>query len=90
MDLESVSSLLQETIRVALLVSSPILAAAMGVGLAISILQAATQVNEQSLTFVPKILTVLLLFAVLFPWIMTELVDFGTQLVADRAAGGHR
>ncbi len=90
MDLEAVTSLLQNTIRVALLVAGPILGAAMCVGLLISIFQAATQINEQSLTFVPKIVTVLVLFAVLFPWIMTKLVEFGTEIVVSGIPGPPR
>lgn len=90
MDLEAVTTLLQNTIRVALLVSGPILGAAMAVGLLVSIFQAATQINEQSLTFVPKIVTVLVLFAALFPWIMSQLVEFGTQLVVQGVAGAGR
>ncbi len=87
MTIDQVSDLLRETIRVALLVASPMLGAAMGLGLAISIFQAATQVNEQTLTFVPKIVLVLGLFALLFPWIMGTLTDFGVSLfeiAADR------
>ncbi len=90
MDLEAVTALLQHTIRVTLLVVGPILVAAMGVGLAISVFQAATQINEQSLTFVPKILTVLVLFAALFPWIMSQLIEFGTQVVVQNFAGPGR
>lgn len=87
MGIEQVSALLQETIRTALVVSSPFLAAAVVVGLVISILQAATQVNEQTLTFVPKIVLVLGTFSLLFPWIMGTVVDFGVRLMT-AAAGG--
>lgn len=88
MDLEHVSSLLQETIRMALMLSTPILMTALLSGLVISILQAATQVNEQTLSFVPKIILTLLVLVVLFPWIMGSLVDFGHRLLAEVAAGG--
>ncbi len=87
MTIEIVSALLQETIWTALLVASPFLAGAVVVGLSISILQAATQVNEQTLTFVPKIVVVLGTFAILFPWIMRTVIDFGIRLMT-RAAGG--
>ena len=87
MGVEQVSALLQETIRTALIVSSPFLAAAVVVGLLISILQAATQVNEQTLTFVPKIVLVLGTFSLLFPWIMGTLVDFGVRLMTTAAGG---
>jgi len=83
--IEQVSGLLQETIRTALVVSSPFLAAAVVVGLVISILQAATQVNEQTLTFVPKIVLVLGTFSLLFPWIMGTVVDFGVRLMSTAA-----
>ncbi len=81
MTVDQVSDIVRETIRVALLVSSPMLMAAVGLGLSISILQAATQVNEQTLTFVPKIILVLGVFALLFPWIMGSLTDFGVQML---------
>ena len=73
MDVEQVSALLQETIRTSLWLAAPILATALVTGLAISILQAATQVNEQTLTFVPKIVLTLAVFALFFPWFMTTL-----------------
>ena len=88
MNIEQVSDLLRETIWVALLVSSPMLVAAMGAGLLISILQAATQVNEQTLTFVPKIVIVLGLFGLLFPWIMGSVADFGNRVFELAARGG--
>ncbi len=88
MTIDQVADLLRETIRVALLVSAPMLTAAMGLGLFISVLQSATQVNEQTLTFVPKIVVVLGLFGLLFPWIMQVLIAFGTDLLARIAAQG--
>ena len=78
MTLEQVTALLHETIRIALLLSAPVLATAMITGLVISVLQAATQVNEQTLSFVPKIILTLAVFALMFPWIMRTLVDFGS------------
>ncbi len=62
-------------------ITSPVLLAALVVGLFISILQAATQVSEQTLTFVPKIVMVLGTFALLFPWIMGNIVDFGKRIM---------
>lgn len=88
MTIDFVSDLLRETIWVALLVSSPMLAIALVSGLVISIFQAATQVNEQTLTFVPKIVLVLGTLGVLFPWMMRVLVDFGTRLLAEAALRG--
>jgi len=89
MSIEQVSDLLRETIRVSLILSAPVLVTALGSGLIISIFQAATQVNEQTLSFVPKIVLTLGIFAVVFPWVMRTLVDFGTRLfLAAGARGG--
>ncbi len=88
MSVEQVSALLQETVRLSLWLSAPVLVTALATGLIVSILQAATQVNEQTLTFVPKIVLTLGVFALFFPWLMTQLVDFGTRLVLAAAAGG--
>ena len=88
MTLEQVSDLLRQAVMTSLWVSAPLLAGAMAVGLFISVLQAGTQVNEQTLTFVPKIVVVLVLFAVLFPWIMGRLMDFGTRLFENAARLG--
>lgn len=87
MNVEQVSELLQETIRLSLWLAAPVLATALVTGLLVSILQAATQVNEQTLTFVPKIVLTLGVFAFLFPWFMTRLVDFAQRLLASAASG---
>lgn len=81
MDLEQITTILRMTIFTALKVASPILIAALSVGLFISILQAATQVNEQTLTFVPKIVAVLGTFGILFPWMFGTIRDYGIQLM---------
>jgi flagellar biosynthetic protein FliQ len=88
MDVGQVSALLQETIRISLMLSAPILATALLSGLAVSIFQAATQINEQTLSFVPKIVLTLSVFAFTFPWLMSSLVDFGTRLMGQVAVGG--
>ena len=68
--------------------SAPVLATALTSGLVISVLQAATQVNEQTLSFVPKIVLTLGVFAILFPWIMGSLVEFARALLTMVASGG--
>lgn len=88
MTVELATALLQETIRTSLWVIAPVLLGALGVGLAISVLQTATQINDQTLTFVPKIATVLVLFALLFPWIMGTIVEFATRAFAFAAQAG--
>ena len=83
MSVELATALLHETIYTALLLSAPVLLTAMVSGLLVSVLQAATQVNEQTLSFVPKIVLTLAVFAAIFPWVMATLVDFGTAVFAE-------
>ncbi|MFZ5632057.1 MAG: flagellar biosynthesis protein FliQ [Bacillota bacterium] len=72
----------REALMLVLIISAPILAGGMLVGLIISILQATTQIQEQSLTFVPKLIVVLLLMLVLAPWIINVMVGFTNELYA--------
>ena len=88
MSIELATALLHETIRTALLLSAPVLLTAMLSGLVVSVLQAATQVNEQTLSFVPKIVLTLAVFAAIFPWVMATLVDFGSAVFAQAAQRG--
>ncbi len=88
MNIEDASSLIHETMLISLMVSAPVLGTALVSGLVISILQAATQVNEQTLTFVPKIVVVLGLFGLLFPWIMQVLTTFAGDLLVRVATRG--
>lgn len=66
----------REALMVTLLVSSPLLLCALVIGLAISIFQAITQINEMTLTYVPKILAVSAALLIFLPWIITKLTDF--------------
>ena len=63
-----------------LLVASPMLVLGLLVGVTISILQAVTQIQEMTLTFVPKIVAVAVGFLVFFPWILAKVVAFATRL----------
>ena len=86
MGIEGVSDLLRDTIWTTLVISAPFLATALGTGLVISVFQAATQVNEQTLTFVPKIVLTLLAFGLGFPFFMATLVDFTRRIVSAAAS----
>ena len=57
-------------------VSAPVLLVALAVGLAVSLLQAVTQINESTLSFLPKLLAVLAALAVAGPWMVSVLVDW--------------
>ena len=71
-------------------VSLPVLLVSLIVGLIISIFQTATSIQEQTLTFVPKIICVFLALAVMGGWMMTQLVEFATQLWGDFSLYIHR
>ena len=66
----------QEALLLMLTVSMPMLATVMLVGLVVSIFQAITQINESTLSFVPKLIAALVVFAVAGPWMLTTLVDY--------------
>ncbi|MGH7124683.1 MAG: flagellar biosynthesis protein FliQ [Stellaceae bacterium] len=76
-----------EAILVALEIGAPVMLLALGVGLVISILQALTQIQEMTLTFVPKILVIFVSLLVLMPFMLSTLVDF-TQSLFVRIASG--
>jgi flagellar biosynthetic protein FliQ len=59
-----------------LLVAAPLLLSALVVGLVVSIFQAATQINEATLSFVPKIIAAVVVLALAGPWMMTSLVEY--------------
>jgi len=70
-------------LMVAAMISAPALAFGLVVGLIISVFQAATQIHEMSLTFIPKIVAVALSVAIFGPWMMTQVVTFTTGLLRD-------
>ena len=78
---EYIISLSQQTMLLVLLVSGPVLAVTLVVGLLVSIFQAVTQIHEMTLTFIPKILAVAALMLLLLPWMMQQMVDFTVQLI---------
>lgn len=80
MDADSVIEIAQTALFVLTLVSAPLLMSALAVGLIIGILQAATQVNEMTLSFIPKILAVILALGIGGHWILELLVNFTIDL----------
>ena len=63
-----------------LMIATPILAAGLIVGLAVSLIQAVTQVQEQTLSFVPKIIAMALVAIAMFSWLATKLTDFAMEM----------
>jgi flagellar biosynthetic protein FliQ len=76
-----VIDLSRDAILTALLVAAPLLLIALGVGLVISIIQSVTQIQEQTLSFVPKLVLVGGAFIVGMPWLLQILIKFTTQIL---------
>ncbi|MCV2216777.1 flagellar biosynthesis protein FliQ [Thauera sp. Sel9] len=70
----------RQAVEVTLMVSAPLFLAALVTGLIISIFQAATQINEMTLTFVPKLVAIFVTLVLAGPWMITLLTDFMRQL----------
>ena len=77
---ESVMSIGQQGLLTMLLVSAPLLLIALAIGLVVSIFQAATQINEMTLSFIPKLIGVFVTLVVAGPWMLTVLVDYMRRL----------
>jgi len=63
-------------LEITILVASPVLLVTLIVGLTVSVFQAATQINDPSLSFIPKVLAVLVTFALAGPWMLTVMTDY--------------
>ena len=77
---ESVVNLAQQALELTMLVSAPMLLAALVTGLLVSIFQAATQINEMTLSFIPKLLVMFLVMVFAGPWMLSVLVDYTRRL----------
>ncbi|AJC66834.1 MULTISPECIES: flagellar biosynthesis protein FliQ [Dickeya] len=73
---ESVMALGYEAMKIALMLAGPPLIAALVSGLIVSMLQAATQINEMTLSFIPKVLTVFFTLVVAGPWMLSVILDY--------------
>jgi flagellar biosynthetic protein FliQ len=69
-----------ETFKMALMLALPGLLVGMLLGLAVSIFQATTQINEMTLSFIPKIVGVVLVVIFTMPWMLNEIIDFSTDV----------
>lgn len=77
---ESVISILQRAMEVMVLLAGPLLLVALVVGLLVSIFQAATQINEATLSFIPKLLMVFVVAIVAGPWMLKVITDYTIRL----------
>ena len=80
MNPDLVVNLVQQALRTTILVSAPLLLAALVTGLIVSVFQAATQINEMTLSFIPKLLAIFAVAALAGPWMLGLLVDFTRRL----------
>jgi len=80
MTVDQAAELTRNAVVLVLMMGAPIMLMAIIVGLAISILQAVTQLQDQTLSFVPKIIAMALAGLALLPWMMHRLVDYATEI----------
>jgi flagellar biosynthetic protein FliQ len=80
MTAEGVLLILRESLLLILLLSAPVMAVTMVVGLVVSLLQATTQIQEQTLSYVPKLVAAFLTLAITGPWILQHAVQFSAAL----------
>ncbi len=78
---ETVATIGREAIETVLLISAPMLGFGLVVGLMVSVFQAATQIQEMTLTFVPKIVAVFIALLIFFPWMMQTMIEFTRELI---------
>jgi flagellar biosynthetic protein FliQ len=77
---EFVITVMQRAMEVVVLLGGPLLLATLAVGLLVSVFQAATQINEATLSFIPKMLVAFLVFILAGPWMLQVIVDYTTRL----------
>lgn len=78
---EAVLDLTQNAMWTAVLVAAPMLGVALGVGLVIGMFQAATQINEMTLSFIPKLFALFLTLVFAGPWLLATLTNYTQQLI---------
>lgn len=83
MSQDLVIQVFRECLKTALLLAAPMLLITVVVGLAVSIFQAATQIHEVALSFVPKILAIIACLMILSPWMLNVMVSFTTNLITN-------
>lgn len=81
MTAQMVLSMGQEALLILLMVSAPVLGAALLVGLLVSLFQAVTQIHEATLAFVPKLVAVIAVFAIAGPWMLNMLVEYIRRMI---------
>ena len=78
----------RQTLMVMLVLSIPVLVAGLAIGLFVSVFQAVTQIQEQTLSFVPKIIGMVLVAIIAMPWMLAKLMTFSAQMFGPMPTGG--
>jgi flagellar biosynthesis protein FliQ len=78
---ETVVTIGRQALELTLLLSAPLLLTALAVGLIVGIFQAATQINEMTLSFIPKLLAMAAVLALTGPWMIRHLVEYSRRLI---------
>ena len=80
---ESVMTFGRQAMEVSMMIAAPLLLVALGIGLIVSIFQAATQINEQTLSFIPKLLGIIVTLVIAGPWMLTIMLDYMRQVFSN-------
>ena len=80
---ETVTTIGQQALWVTMLIAAPMLLSALAVGLLVGMFQAATQINEMTLSFIPKLLVLVLALVAAGPWMLSVIVNYTRQLIAE-------
>jgi flagellar biosynthesis protein FliQ len=83
MNVEIAVDLARQATMLTILLSAPLMLLALAVGLAISVLQAVTQIQEQTVQFVPKLVLMLGAMVLLLPWSLSRLIEYSTTLIRE-------
>ena len=78
---ESVITIGQQALWVTMLIAAPLLLSALGVGLLVGMFQAATQINEMTMSFIPKLFVLVMALVVAGPWMLSVIVNYTIQLM---------
>lgn len=82
MEVDQAVNIVRQALFTALMISAPILAVGLVIGLTVSLFQAVTQIQEQTLSFVPKIIGMVLAAAAIIPWVGMRLLTFAERMFA--------
>lgn len=77
---EAAVYIVRDTLIIALAISGPMLLAGVAIGLVVSLIQSVTSIQDQTLTFVPKIVVMVVVAAALMPWVVLKLVEFAAEM----------